>query len=135
VVTLHVVDAKDAAGNAVPAEEPFQAYYDPKDGTFVVPGPDGYGIPPGKYRISIFQGLTREGEGKINNERKGRSRKAPRIDRETDFFKDLFGPTSSPIVREITQGVELIVDLDKETPAAKQVQAEKRKRELQQSGD
>src|SRR6516165_3562032 len=74
VVTLHVVDAKDAAGKAVPAAEPFQAYYDPKDGTFVVPGPDGYGIPPGKYRISIFQGLTREGEGKIEKKQNARSR-------------------------------------------------------------
>ena len=136
VVTLYVVDAKDASGKSIPAQEAFRAYCDPKDGTFVVPGPDGYGIPPGKYRISIFQGLTREGESKAP---KGRSRNAPRIDRETDFFKDLFGPTTSPIVREVTQGAELIVDLDKESPAAKQVaeqaQMEKRKRLQQQSGD
>jgi hypothetical protein len=135
VVTLYVVDAKDASGKAIPAQEPFHAYYDPKEGTFVVPGPDGYGIPPGKYRISIFQGLTREGEGKAIKEHKGTSRKAPVIDRETDFFKGLFGPTTSPIVREVTQGGELVVDLDKESPAAKQAQTEKRKRERQQSGD
>ena len=136
VVTLYVVDARDASGKGIPAQEPFQVYYDPKDGTFVVPGPDGYGIPLGKYRISIFQGLTREGESKAP---KGRSRNAPRIDRETDLFKDLFGPRTSPIVREVTQGAEVIVDLDKESPAAKQAakqaQMEKRKREQQQSGD
>jgi hypothetical protein len=135
VVTLHVLDAKDARGTAVPAQEPFHAYYDPKDGTFVVPGPDGSGIPPGKYRISIFQGLTREGEGKIEKKQNARSRNAPRIDRETDFFKDLFGPTTSPIVREITQGGELVVDLEKETPAAKEAQAAERKRALQQMSD
>jgi hypothetical protein len=139
VVTLYVVDAKDASGKGISAQEPFQAYYDPKDGTFVVPGPDGYGIPPGKYRISIFQGLTREGEGKAHKEHKGTSRKASVINREMDFLEGLFGPTTSPIVREVTQGAELIVDLDKESPAAKQAakqaQTEKRKRERQQSGD
>ena len=87
------------------------------------------------YRISIFQGFTREGESKALKEHKGTSRKAPVIDRETDFFKDLFGPTTSPIVREVTQGGELVVDLDKESPAANQAQSEKRKRERQQSSD
>ncbi len=134
VVTLHAIDVKDASGKAIPAEEPFRAYYDPKDGSFVVPGPDGHGISPGKYRISIFQGLTREGESKLPSEQKRRSRNAPQIDRETDLFKDLFGPTTSLIVREINQGRELIVDLDKEMPPAKKVQAEQRKR-LQQLGD
>ena len=101
----------------------------------MVPGPDGHGIPPGQYRISIFQGLTREGESKVLPDHKGTSRKAPGNNRETDFFEGLFGPTTSPIVREVTQGAELIVDLDKEAPAAKQAETEKRKRERQQSGD
>jgi hypothetical protein len=135
VVTLYVVDAKDASGKALPAQEPFHGYYDPKDGTFVVPGPDGYGIPPGKYRISIFQGLTREGESMALEERKGTSRKAPVINRETDFFKGFFGPTTSPIVREVTPGAELVVDLDKESPPAKETQKEKLKRGRQQSQD
>src|SRR5271157_3684305 len=64
VITLYVVDAKDASGKGIPAQEPFQSYYDPKDGTFVVSGPDGYGIPPGKYRISIFHGLAPTAESK-----------------------------------------------------------------------
>jgi hypothetical protein len=106
-----------------------------KDGTFVVPGPDGDGIPPGKYRISIFRGLTREGESQALKEHKGSSRKAPGIDRETDLFEDLFGPTTSPIVREVTPGAELIVDLDKETPAVKQAQTEQIKKRQLQSGD
>ncbi|MGZ3413426.1 MAG: hypothetical protein ACXWNX_06600 [Isosphaeraceae bacterium] len=139
VVTLYVVDVKDASGKRIPAQEPFHGYYDPKDGTFVVPGPDGHGIPPGQYRISIFQGLTREGESKVLPDHKGTSRKAPGNNRETDFFEGLFGPTTSPIGREVTQGAELIVDLDKEAPAAKQAakqaETEKRKRERQQSGD
>jgi hypothetical protein len=137
VVTLHVLDAKDASGQALPAQEPFRSYYDPNDGSFVVPGPEGYGIPPGKYRISIFQGLTRDGENKTRQEHQGTSRKVPAIDRETDFFKELFGPTTSPIEREVTQGGELIVDLDKETPAAKQAQMEtvKRRKAQQAAGD
>ena len=105
----------------------------------MVPGPDGYGIPPGKYRISIFQGLTREGESKAPKVHKGTSRKAPVINRDTDFLEGLFGPTTSPIVRKMARGAELIVDLDKESPAAKQAakqkKMEKRKREEQQSGD
>jgi hypothetical protein len=129
VITLYVVDAKDASGTALPAQEPFQSYYDPKDGTFTVPGPDGHGIPPGKYRISIFQGLTREGESKAHAEQKGSPRNAPPIDRETDFLKGAFGPSTSPIVREVTEGAELIVDLDKETPEPAQAQTERRKRE------
>jgi hypothetical protein len=135
VVTLYVIDAKDASGKALPAQEPFQSYYDPKDGTFVVPGPDGYGVPPGKYRISIFQGLTREGESKARSEHQRRPRDVPRIDRETDFFKGVFGPSTSPIVREVNEGAELIVDLDKETPAGNQAQTEKGKKVQQQHGD
>jgi hypothetical protein len=135
VITLYVVDAKDGSGLAIPAQEPFPSYYDPKDGTFVVPGPDGYGISPGKYRISIFQGLTRDGENQVIKEHKGSSRKGPVIDRETDFFKDLFGPTTSPIVREVAKDSDLVVDLEKETSAAKEVQMEKRKRERQSPGD
>ena len=91
VVTLHAVEAKDGSGKAIPAQEPFPSYYDPKEGTFEVPGPDGYGISPGKYRISIFQGLTREGENKAIKEYKGSPRKGAGIDRETDFLKDMFG--------------------------------------------
>ena len=87
VVTLYVVDVKDASEKRIPAQEPFHGYYDPKDGTFVVPGPDGHGIPPGQYRILIFQGLTREGESKAPPHHKGTSRKAPGNNRETDFFQ------------------------------------------------
>ena len=135
VLTLHAVEAKDGYGNAIPAQEPFASYYDPKEGTFEVPGPDGYGISPGKYRISIFQGLTREGENRAIKEYKGNPRKGAGIDRETDFLKDMFGEKTSPIVREVAPGAELIVDLDKEMPAAKEAQKEKLKKAREQPGD
>lgn len=31
-----------------------------EEATFTVPGPDGRGIPPGKYRVSVTQKLKRE---------------------------------------------------------------------------
>ena len=47
----------------------------------------------------------------------------PAIDRDTDSFKEMFGRSNSPVVREVKAGEEVIVDLDVETPAAKKIQA------------
>ena len=43
------------SGKAVASKEPFHADVNPDDGTFTVPGPEGCGIPPGKYRVSIIR--------------------------------------------------------------------------------
>jgi hypothetical protein len=37
------------------------------------------------------------------------------ITRETDFLDDRFGPSTSPIVREIKGPTEVVIDLDKPT--------------------
>ena len=123
VLTFYVMDAKDADGTPLPADQAFVTSFDQTTGTFQVPGANGSGIPPGKYRIGIFQGLTREGEKKAQSEAKPRSRNSPAIDRDTDFFKEMFGRTTSPIVRDVKPGEEVVVDLDVETPAAKEAQA------------
>ena len=43
-----------------PAGEVEMADYNSKDGSFTVPGSEGYGIRPGKYRIAVVESLRRE---------------------------------------------------------------------------
>src|SRR5262245_47756039 len=59
-ITLYPVEAKDAEGKPLRASEPFQALFSPKDSTFTVAGPDGRGIPAGKYRVAVAQTLKGE---------------------------------------------------------------------------
>src|SRR5262249_27811671 len=54
-VVLIAMDVKDDAGKTVGNNEPYAAVVNPADATFEVPGPEGRGIPPGKYRISVTQ--------------------------------------------------------------------------------
>lgn len=105
-VTFYAVEAKDAAGKAVPAGEPYPAQFNPADGTFTVPGPDGRGIPRGKYRVAISR---QKGRGTVEAPKR---RGAKPFDRETDLFQNQFGPDTSPIVREIAAPSDLVVDLD-----------------------
>jgi hypothetical protein len=49
-----------------------------------VTGPDGQGIPPGKYRVSLTQELTRNAVDK-KNENVQRNQKL--FDRDTDMLK------------------------------------------------
>jgi hypothetical protein len=92
----------------IPAGEAYMAVYNPEDGTFTVSGPDGWGIPPGKYRASLTQQLTREAVDKKNENLK-RNQKV--FDRDTDMLKGRYGE-SSPIVVEIKDSSEVAVDLD-----------------------
>src|SRR5262249_38977381 len=89
------------------------------DGTFTVAGPDGQGVPPGKYRVSVTQRLTREAVNKKNEKLK---RSQPVFDRDTDMLKDLFGE-KSPIMVEIKDSTAVEVDLGKWRPEAEQKQA------------
>jgi hypothetical protein len=134
VVTLYTIEAKDASGAALPAGQSFHASLDRTANAFTVGGPDGYGVPPGKYRVSIFQGLTRDAERKANEEGKLRVRRGEAITRDTDMLKDLFGPNTSPIVRQIREAGELVVDLDAEMPRAKK-DAAGRAKQQQRRGD
>lgn len=88
----------------------YRAEYDPAEGTFNVPGSDGAGIPPGKYRVAVTQKIKREAFDLGNPKRKKRG-----PDREDDTLKDRYGFDSSPIVREVKRDGELVIDLD--TPA------------------
>jgi hypothetical protein len=129
VVTLYTIEAKDASGAALPAGQSFHASLDKTANAFTVAGPDGYGVPPGKYRLSIFQGLTRDAERKANEEGKLRGRRGETITRDTDMLKDLFGSNTSPIVREISEAGEIVVDLDAEMPQAKKEAAGRAKQQ------
>lgn len=62
------------------------------DGNFDVPGPNGNGIPPGKYRIAVRQWDPYPQEDKLG----GR-----------------FDPENSPIIRQITGGEEILIDVSK----------------------
>lgn len=106
-VTLYAMDVKDATGGAVTANEPFPAEFNPSDSTFRVPGPEGLGIPPGKYRVAVIQQATREALERTQPKRGT----AP--DREADFLKGRYGPQTSPIVREIGASGNLSIDLDR----------------------
>jgi hypothetical protein len=118
-VTLHALEVKGADGKPLGAEEPFQAQVNQSDGTFIVPGPDGRGILPGRYRISVVENPTRDALTQLARDPKTKrpSRTPPPIDRDTDFFRGQFGPGSSPVIREIKGSGDLVIDLDRPTAA------------------
>jgi hypothetical protein len=89
--------------------EPFAARHK-GEAMYEMPGPEGYGIPAGKYRVSVIQKpkvgtLTRpKSKGRMPG-------KLP--DRDQDFLKNMFGPESSPIIRTIDRSCHLTIDLDR----------------------
>jgi hypothetical protein len=107
-VAFHAIEIQDAAGKMVKREEAHQALLDVADGSFKVVGPEDNGIPPGKYRVAVTQRYTREAFEAIKDKPKG-------MVRDDDLLKDKFGPTTSPIIREINGPVDLVIDLDKPT--------------------
>ena len=62
-----------------------------QDATFTVPGNDGRGIAPGKYRISIALGAYGT----------------------PDKLKGAFGEKNSPVVRDVTGAEEIVIDVSK----------------------
>jgi hypothetical protein len=111
-VTFVALEVKDESGKAIMGGEPFTADVDQANATFSVPGRDGYGIPPGKYRIAVTQKMTRE----TFDATKPQPKKGWKgVDRETDTLANRFSLESSPIVREVKTGEELVIDLDKPT--------------------
>jgi hypothetical protein len=106
-VTFIGLEIQDVSGKALSSSEPFWAEVDQTNGTFSVPGPDGRGIPPGKYRVAVTQKLTREAFNAANPKpKKG-------VNREKDTLGNRFGPDTSPFVREVKTGGEVTIDLDK----------------------
>lgn len=114
-ITFYLVSTDDPTKSAAAAGEPYLADYDESDGTFKVPGRNGQGIPPGKYRISVSDKLDREAFDKLPKAKtKAIKRGAvPAINRETDFLDSRFGSGTSPIVRNFKASENVTVDLDK----------------------
>jgi hypothetical protein len=107
-ITLVAIEAKDAAGKVV-KNEPYLATLGDDGESFTVPGREGYGIPPGKYRVAITQKMTRE----AFNAAPPRTRAGKKVDRETDYLDNRFSLDKSPIVREVDGSKPLLIDLDK----------------------
>jgi hypothetical protein len=76
-------DGSATEGTAHPAQ------YDPQTGAFQVPGPDGDGIAPGKYRLTVQ--LTKN---------------------RTDLLQGKAGVSNSPFVFDVTADSELKAELD-----------------------
>jgi hypothetical protein len=112
-IVLYAVDVLGNGDRTVRANEPFQAQFNREKSTFEVPGPEGKGILPGKYRVSVVQRLTRDGLDKLQDTPKELAGKARVIDRETDLLNNNYGPKTSPIVRDLKSSGNLIIDLDR----------------------
>lgn len=110
-VTFLSMGGTDPAGTALQAGDPYQAEYDPASGTFKVPGPDGHGIPPGKYRIAVTQKLERAAFDAEKAKLKDRVKKA-QFSRDADTLENRFGLSTSPIIVEVKGSEEVTVDLD-----------------------
>lgn len=91
------------------------ADYDAKDGSFTVPGHDGYGIRPGKYRIAVVETLRREALDQLKQGKALKAGQKKRIDRETNLLDDTFGEQTSPFVRDLKTSTKLTLDMAKPT--------------------
>jgi hypothetical protein len=75
-----------------PPKNTYAATYNGADGTFRAVGPDGKGVPPGKYRIAVAH------EGKRRN----------------DLFRGAYDGDRSPFVFDVdARSGEIVIDLDK----------------------
>jgi hypothetical protein len=74
----------------------FAATVNRDDSTFVVPGNDGNGIPPGKYRISVNQKMID-------------------LTPEAEQINEMFSRNKTQIEREVTNEEPIILDLSKPT--------------------
>jgi hypothetical protein len=85
--------AMDAGDNPpfFTAEQPFNR----EESTFVVSGPNGRGIPVGKYRIAVSQKM------------------AGQLPPDVETMNETFSRKSSPIVREVTGEEPITIDLSK----------------------
>ena len=76
-----------------PPQNTYIATYNGADGTFRAVGPDGKGIPPGKYRIALEH-----------------------VRKKQDLFNGNYDGNKSPFVFDVNSSTgELLIDLDKKT--------------------
>jgi hypothetical protein len=105
-VTFYAIEVTDKDGTKKANNEPYAAAPS-GEGMFEVPGRDGRGIPPGKYRISVVQ------KPKTASAAPQPKSKREAADRDFDFLRDRYGPTTSPIVRTVdSKASHLQIDLD-----------------------
>ena len=97
-----------------PAGDVEMADYDPRDGSFTVPGAEGHGITPGKYRIALVETVRHDAikETKDPPKPKGGQNKK-RFDFDKNFLEDSFGMKTSPFVRELKTSTKLALDMAK----------------------
>jgi hypothetical protein len=110
LMTFVAVEPADKSNISIQADDPYSASFDPDGTSFTVPGKEGYGIPPGKYRVALTQRWIREA---LEKQSFPPAKKL--IEREKDQLGDRFGLKSSPILVEIKESKELTIDLDKPT--------------------
>lgn len=111
-ISLTLTEEAKIGDVKIPAGESFSAEYDPEAGTFTVPGRDGNGIPPGKYKISLEQKLSRES---LDEKNAKLSKGQKPFDRDTDMLKGRFG-INTPIIRDLKESGPLSIDLDNPSP-------------------
>ena len=99
-------------GSAPPTGDVEMADYDPRHGSFTVPGREGNGIPPGKYRIAIVETLRREALDKLKEASKSNRGQTPIRD-DTNFLEASFGEQTSPFVRDLRLSTKLTLDMSK----------------------
>jgi hypothetical protein len=111
-VVFVAVDVKGDSEPNIARDEPFAAAVNQEDGTFEVLGPDGTGIPPGKYRVAVTQKYRTKHDIDVPKKRG----EAP-VNRDTDLLGERFSPTQSPIIVEVLQSDQIVVDLDQPASA------------------
>ena len=112
-VTFYGIERKTPVPGEKFGGEPFAAQLT-GEATYELPGPEGYGIPAGKYRVSV---IRKPKAGTLRPQASGakgvKHIKAP--DRDQDFLNDQYGPDSSPIIRTVEKSSHLTIDLDRPT--------------------
>jgi hypothetical protein len=102
--------------SATPTGDVEMADYDPRDGSFTVPGREGNGIPPGKYRIAVVETLRREALDQLKEASKPKHRGQQQLTRDdTNLLEASFGEKTSPFVRDLTTSTKLTLDMSKPT--------------------
>jgi hypothetical protein len=106
---FYSIEPFKAAERTIPAGEAYMVEFKPEDSTFTVAGPDGQGIPPGKYHVSVTQKLTREAVDK-KNAKLGPKEKL--FERDTDMLDGRYSDKAK-IICEVKDSAEIVIDLDK----------------------
>jgi hypothetical protein len=98
--------------SATPTGDVEMADYDPRDGSFTVPGREGNGIRPGKYRIAVVETIRREALDKLKETSKPKNRGQQNVIRDdTNLLEASFGEKTSPFVRDLTTSTKLTLDM------------------------